>query len=82
MRLDPPFNVITPRGKAEAHFLWHSGPDGTEWGCIERDGIFLRWPNSLVRFEESMSNKRFSIAPIKMTPELVGWLEMINKRIG
>jgi hypothetical protein len=68
--LDTPFNFITLLGPAEAWFYFSAGADGVEWGCFQKDtGEYWIWPNKQIRLHHSITEYRYTVSEIMLTPE-------------
>lgn len=65
-RLEPPIPLLTPKGKAMAHFLIDYGFEhNLFWVCFQDDsGECWTWTNAQIRLQANPSAGRLSIAPI------------------
>lgn len=66
VRLDPPLPLITPKGKALAHFLIDYGFEhDLHWVCFQTDtGECWTWNNKDVRAEKNITADRKQISKI------------------
>lgn len=56
LQLNPPLPLITPRGKAIAHFLIDYGPEhDLLWVCFQEDGECWTWRNQDIRAEKNVT---------------------------
>jgi hypothetical protein len=70
IELEKPLHLITPLGLAEAWFIIPAGADGIEWGCFQKDtGEFWVWPNKQIRLHHSITEYRYTVSDIMLTPE-------------
>ena len=55
-QLNPPLPLITPKGKALAHFLIDYGPEhDLLWVCFEENGECWTWRNQDIRAEKNIT---------------------------
>jgi hypothetical protein len=66
-QLNPPLPLVTPRGKADAHFVIDYGPEAhLIWVCFIRDtGECWSYQNRDVRIEPNPTLGRFKTSEIK-----------------
>ena len=65
-RLDPPMPIMTPKGRALAHFLIDYGPEhDLMWVCFQDDsGECWTWENALIRARVNTTMGRNNISKI------------------
>lgn len=66
IQLNPPIPLMTPKGKAIAHFLIDQGIENDlQWVCFQDDtGECWTWDNSTVRAQKNITQGREYISPI------------------
>ena len=56
LQLDPPLPLVTPKGKALAHFLIDYGAEhDLLWVCFQEDGECWTWRNQDIRAESNIT---------------------------
>lgn len=61
LQLNPPLPMITPKGKAIAHFLIDYGPEhDLLWVCFQEDGECWTWRNQDIRADNNVTFGRVS----------------------
>lgn len=64
IRLDPPIPLMTPKGRALAHFVMDYGPENDlQWVCFHDDtGECWTWENAHIRarVNHTMGRKKIS----------------------
>lgn len=62
-RIDPPLPLLTPKGKAMAHFLIDYGVEHDLcWVCFQDDtGECWTWKNSVIRLQNNITAGRINI---------------------
>lgn len=62
-RIDPPLPLLTPKGKAMAHFLIDYGLEhDLYWVCFQDDtGECWTWKNSVIRLQNNITAGRINI---------------------
>jgi hypothetical protein len=65
-RLDPPMPIMTPKGRALAHFLIDYGPEhDLMWVCFQDDsGECWTWENAQIRARVNTTMGRNNISKI------------------
>jgi hypothetical protein len=65
-RLDPPMPIMTPKGRALAHFLIDYGPEhDLMWVCFQDDtGESWTWKNTQIRARVNQTLSRNQISKI------------------
>lgn len=65
-RLDPPIPIMTPKGRALAHFIIDYGPEhDLHWVCFQDDtGECWTWENAHIRARVNHTMGRKSITKI------------------
>ena len=65
-RLDPPMPIMTPKGRALAHFLIDYGPEhDLMWVCFQDDtGESWTWENAQIRARVNQTLGRTNISEI------------------
>lgn len=65
LQLNPSIPVITPKGKALAHFLIDSGIENDiQWVCFQDDtGECWTWSNREIRAQKNITHGREYISP-------------------
>ena len=65
-RLDPPMPIMTPKGRALAHFLIDYGPEhDLMWVCFQDDsGECWTWENAQIRARVNQTLGRNNISKI------------------
>lgn len=68
LRLDPPLPLLTPKGKAVAHFLIDYGFEhDLHWVCFQNEtGECWTWNNKYIRSDINITADRKTIADIKL----------------
>ena len=68
LRLDPPLPLLTPKGKALAHFLIDYGFEhDLHWVCFQNEtGECWTWNNKYIRSDINITADRKTIADIKL----------------
>lgn len=61
LQLNPPLPMVTPKGKALAHFLIDYGPEhDLVWVCFQDDGQIWCWRNQDMCSEKNITFGRCS----------------------
>lgn len=56
IQLNPPLPMVTPQGKALAHFLIDYGPEhDLLWVCFQENGECWTWRNQDIRAEKNIT---------------------------
>jgi hypothetical protein len=65
LQLNPAIPVITPKGRALAHFLIDNGVEhDLEWVCFQNSsGEFWSWKNPQIRAQKNITEQRDYISP-------------------
>jgi hypothetical protein len=65
-RLEPPIPLVTPKGKAMAHFLIDYGFEHhLFWVCFQDvSGECWTWTNAEIRLQPNLSAGRMAVSPI------------------
>jgi len=70
LQLNPPLEMVTPLGEAEAHFLESSG-DRIYFGVFQKNtGENWWWENCNIRLGKCLTSGRCNLSSIKLTPDL------------
>lgn len=67
LQLNPPIPVITPKGKAIAHFMIDDGIEShLQWVCFQDDtGECWTWNNTDIRAQFNITHGRVHISPFR-----------------
>jgi hypothetical protein len=74
IQLNPPIPLLTPKGKALAHFLIDYGPEEhLLWVCFQNDtGECWTWPNDKIKAQANPTMGRPTvIAPLSKIDDLL-----------
>ena len=66
-RIDPPLPLMTPKGRAIAHWMIWSGPENDIfWVCFQDDtGECWTWENAEIRSRLNRTLRRNNITPLE-----------------
>ncbi len=72
-QINPPLPVITPKGKALAHFLIDNGIEhNLQWVCfLDNSGECWTYENPLIRAQKNVTQGRENISPFELPENMV-----------
>lgn len=80
LQLDPPFDLMTPKGYGIAYFLDSRGDEQDPiWGVVTLDGQFWFFPNQQIRFCKNISNHRLNPEEPLIDPYFNRYKMEVNK---